>query len=131
MAERVEGLHVTCQHLLRFLRQSANYARASELDSFADSLTKAANALDRALRFAIAAPADESQPASESFVDNIIEALRDPRNSPTRIQVMWAYGMLRRARRLVRRYLAAAEITEPVDEIAIGQAWLDEVERGP
>lgn len=131
MAERVEALHVTCQHLLRFLRQSANYARASELDSFADSLTKAANALDRALRFAIAAPPDESQPQSDAFLDAIIELLRDPRKAPTRTQILWAYGMLRRSRRLVRRYLAAAEITEPVDEIAIGQAFLDELEHGP
>jgi len=131
VAERYESLQSTCRHLVRFLHQSANYARAAELDSFADSLTKAAKTLDRALRYALSAPPDESRPPSDAFVDDMVRTLRDPRMAPNRVQVLWSFGMLRRARTIVRRYLAAAEITEPAEEIAIAQAWLDEIDRGP
>jgi len=129
--QRVERLHETCKHLVRFLRQGANYARACELDSFADSLAKSANGLERSLLHAVAGrPADESQ-AGEDFVDEMIRTLRDPRNAPNRVQILWAFGMLRRARAIVRRYLTAGEFNEPPDEIANGRAWLDEIERGP
>lgn len=127
----VDQLITTCQHLVRFLRQGANYARACELESFAESLVRAADGLDAAVRTALEAPPDQSRPRGESWLDALIEQLRDPRMMPTRFQVLYTLAMLRRARGLVRRYLAAAEITETPDSIAEGQRWLDEIEDGP
>ena len=127
----IERLIQTSHRLVTFLRQSASYASAAELTALAGSLVRAAEALDAALRDALAAPADESGPRELSWLDSVIEQLRDPRAMPTRLQVLWALAMLRRARALIRRYLAAAEITEPADSIAEGQAWLDEINAGP
>lgn len=127
----VDLLITTCQHLVRFLRQGARYARGCELDSFAESLVRAADGLEAAMRTALEAPPDVSFPHEESWLDGLIEQLRDPRMMPTRFQVLYSLAMLRRARSLVRRYLASAEITEPADSIAEGQRWLDEIEQGP
>jgi hypothetical protein len=127
----VDRLITTSQLVVRFLRQSASYASAAELPALATSLVRASDALDAAIREALAAPADESGPRESSWLDAIIEQLRDPRAMPTRFQVLWSLAMLRRARSLIRRYLAAAEITEGADSIAEGQRWLDDVAGGP
>jgi hypothetical protein len=100
--------------------------------SFATSLANAATGLETALRDALAAPADESQPHEDSFLDTLIEAMEaDPKYAPSRAHTLWLAKMLRRGRRLARHYLAAAEITEPVEEIQIAQAFLDEIDDGP
>lgn len=127
-----ERLHHVCHRLIRFLRQASSYALTAEQASLAKSLANAATGLETALRDALAAPADESQPHEDSFVDTLIEAMEtDGKYKPSRADTLWLAKMLRRGRRLARHYLAAAEITEPAEEIQIAQTFLDEIDEGP
>ena len=128
-----ERLHHVCHRLVRFLRQASNYAATVEgMASFATSLSNAATGLETAVRESLAAPADESRPHEDSFVDTLIEAMEtDGKYTPSRADTLWLAKMLRRGRRLARHYLAAAEITEPAEEIQVAQAFLDEIDEGP
>jgi hypothetical protein len=127
-----ERLHHVCHRLIRFLRQASNYAATAEMASFATSLGNAATGLEATLRDALAAPSDESQPHEDSFTDTLIEAMEaDGKYTPSRADTLWLAKMLRRGRRLARHYLAAAEITEPAEEIQIAQTFLDEIDEGP
>lgn len=128
----VDRLISTNHHLVRFLRQSASYARSCELISFSESLARSANALEAAVREFLSAPPDESYPREASWLDSAVEQLSDPRAMPTRAQVLWTLDQLRHARRIVRRYLAAAEIAEPqAERIIEAQRWIDGVNEGP
>lgn len=127
-----DHLVTTGNHLVRFLRQSAIYAKSLDAPpAFVSSMERSAGALERAIAGFLAAPPDESHPHEASYLDTLYEQTQHPGGTISRAQLMWALSITRRARKLIRRYLAAAEITEPADSIVDGQRWLDEVERGP
>lgn len=127
-----DRLVTTSTHLVRFLRQSANYAKTLEAPpAFVSSLERSAGALERAVSEFLAAPPDESHPREASYLDTLYEQTQHPGGTISRSQLMWALAITRRARALIRRYLGAAEITEPAESIVEGQRWLDEVEQGP
>lgn len=126
----IDSLISICQNLVRFLQQTATYV-APENKSIAKSLDRAALALENTVRQALSAPSEESLPREDSFIDTLIESMRDPSVYPTRLQVLWTLSMLRQARKLIRVYMGSAEITEPAENLAPGQRWLDAIDHGP